>query len=145
MKIFYRSEWIKGWRGPHENFFEYFQIQKWMLQRIRAKNIDEENGIICLVPCVPPELWFLNCPEKCIFGNFVLTSTRNLSLLKQFTFMHLKGFVTHFRKWCYLLCYDFYLGDIGVWSRRILLNFCWISIFFDILTLISHERWLRPL
>ena len=29
-------------------------------------------------------------------------------------------------------------GDISVWSRRILLNFCWVSIFFDILSVWSQ-------
>ena len=38
--------------------------------------------------CFLPELWSINCPKKCIFYNFVLTSARNLSLLKQFTYMH---------------------------------------------------------
>ena len=28
---------------------------------------------------------------------------------------------------------NYYLGDISVWSWRNLLNFCWVSIFFDIL------------
>ena len=27
----------------------------------------------------------------------------------------------------------YYFGDISVWSRRILLSFCWVNIFFDIL------------
>ena len=31
------------------------------------------------------------------------------------------------------------LGDISVWSRRILLNFCWVSIFSDIL--IANISW----
>ena len=30
-----QTEWTKG--GPHENDFEYFQIQKWMLQTERKK------------------------------------------------------------------------------------------------------------
>ena len=29
--------------------FEYFQIQKWMLQAVRAENGDEKHGVICLV------------------------------------------------------------------------------------------------
>ena len=33
----------------------------------------------------------------------------------------------------------YYFGDISVWSRRILLNFCWVSIFFDIL--IANISW----
>ena len=28
---------------------------------------------------------------------------------------------------------NFYLGDISVWNWRNLLNFCWVSIFFNIL------------
>ena len=41
---------------------------------------------------------FLSYLKKCIFYNLVLTSAKNLSLLKQFTNMHLKGLVTHFQK-----------------------------------------------
>ena len=37
----------------------------------------------------------------------------------------------------YAMTYCF--GDISVWSRRILLNFCWVSIFFDIL--IANISW----
>ena len=37
----------------------------------------------------------------------------------------------------YAMIYCF--GDIRVWSQRILLNFCWVSIFFDIL--IAHFLW----
>ena len=29
--------------------FEYFQIQKWMLQTVKAEEVDETNGLICLV------------------------------------------------------------------------------------------------
>ena len=43
-------------------------------------------------------LWSINCPKKCIFYNFVLTSARNLGLLKQFTYMHLKVLITLFQK-----------------------------------------------
>ena len=35
----------------------------------------------------------------------------------------------------------YYFGDISVWSRRILLNFCWVSIFFDIL--IASISWME--
>ena len=34
--------------------------------------------------CFLTELWSVNCPKRCNFYNFVLTSARNLSLLKQF-------------------------------------------------------------
>ena len=58
-------------------------------------------------PYFLPDLWFLNCPKKWIFCNFVLTSTRNLSVLKQYTYMDLKVFITVIQK---MICL------IGVWA-----------------------------
>ena len=39
--------------------FDYFQIQKWMLQTVRAENVDEKNGVICLVSKFP--FWVTVC------------------------------------------------------------------------------------
>ena len=36
----------------------------------------------------------------------MLISARKLSLSKQFTYIHLKGLVTHFQKWYCSLCHD---------------------------------------
>ena len=37
-------------RGNHMKMnFDYFQIQKWMLQTVRAEKVDEKNVVICLV------------------------------------------------------------------------------------------------
>ena len=38
-----------------------------------------------------------------------------------------------------------FFWDIRVWNWKILLTFCWVSIFFIFSSLISHELWLRPL
>ena len=79
-------------------------------------------------------LWSLNYLKRCIFFNFVLTSAKNLSLLKQFKYIYIwKILSCIFKKWCCLLCYD-YFEEIMVWSRTILLNFCWVSISHDILS-----------
>ena len=70
--------------------------------------------------------------KKVHFCNFVLTSARNLSLLKQYKYMHPKDLSTHFQKMViiyYAMAYCFV--DNRVWIRRILLNVC--CIFFDIL------------
>ena len=85
--------------------FEYFRIQKRMLQTVRSEKVDEKNGVINLV-FIFPRLWSLNYLKKYIFCNFLLTSARNLGLLKQFTYMCLEGLVTDFRKMYCLLCYD---------------------------------------
>ena len=34
--------------------FDYFQILKWMLQTVRAENVDKKNGVICLVSMFSP-------------------------------------------------------------------------------------------
>ena len=33
--------------------FEYFQIQKLILQAVRSEKVDEQNGVICLVSMFP--------------------------------------------------------------------------------------------
>ena len=81
--------------------FEYFQIQ--LLQTVRAEKVDKKMGSFVQSPCFLPELWSLNCPKEGIFCNFVLISARNLSILKQFTNMHLKGLLTHFQKMVYFI------------------------------------------
>ena len=73
--------------------FGYFQIQNWM--SYSGKNRWKI------------ELWSLNCPKKCIFWNFVLTSAGNLSLLRQFTYKQLKLLITLFQKMVWF---------IGVWN-----------------------------
>ena len=121
-------------KGDHMKMnFEYFQIQKWILQGLRKEKVDEKNGVICLVSMFPSWVMVLKLSKKCIFCNFVLTSARNLSLLKQI-YMYASersryslsenGIVYYTVIYCF--------GDIRVLSQRILLNFCWVSIFFDI-------------
>ena len=120
--------------------FQFFQIRKWILQTVRVEKVDEETRVICLDPMFPSWVMVLKLSKKCIFCNFVLTSTRNLILLKQFTYVHLKCLVTHIHKMVLFsentMSYCF--RDFRVWSRRILLNF-WVIIFFDIL--IANISW----
>ena len=70
--------------------------------------------------------------------NFVLTSAWNLSL-KQFTNIRVKGLIMHSQKMVLFIMLTYCFGYIRAWIQRILLNFCWVSIFFDIL--ISNISW----
>ena len=37
-------------KGDHMKInFDFFQIPKWMLQTVRARKVDEQNWVICLV------------------------------------------------------------------------------------------------
>ena len=74
------------------------------------------------------------------FEILLLTSAKNVSLIKAIYIyasersryaLSEKDIVYH------AMTYRF--GDIRVWSRRILLNFCWVSIFFD--ELIANILW----
>ena len=120
--------------------FDYFQIQKWMLQTVRTEKVDEKNGIIFLVFMFPSwimvrklskKMHFLQlCADlskksKSIKAIYIYASKRSRYALSE------NGIVYYAMTYCF--------GDISVWSRRILLNFCWISIFFDIL--IANILW----
>ena len=72
-----------------------------------AEKVDEKMEWSVQLPRFLPELWSLNCPKKYIFCNFVLTSARNLSLLKQFTYTKLKVLITVFQ---------ILIWFIGVWA-----------------------------
>ena len=91
-------------------------------------------------PMLPSWVMVLKLSKNCIFCNFVLTSARNLSRLKQLTYMHRKGLVTHFQK--LMLFIMLWLIASMVWVFEVeefLRNFCWFSIFFDIL--IANISW----
>ena len=82
----------------------------------------------------------LKLSKKGIFCNSVLTSARNLSRLKQFTYMHLKGLVTHFQKLVLFIMLWLTVSEVWVFEvEEFLRNFCWVSIFFDIF--ITNISW----
>ena len=68
-----------------------------MLQTVRGDKVDEKNRIICLVSMFPSWLWFL-IVEKSVFLQFCTDPERNLILLQQFTYTHLKVLITVFQK-----------------------------------------------
>ena len=69
-----------------------------MLQKVRAEKVDEENRVICLVSMFPSWVMVRKFSKKVHFHNFVLTLARNLNLLKQFIYIHLKVLITLFQK-----------------------------------------------
>ena len=68
-----------------------------------------------------------------------MLTSRNLSLLKQFTYMHPKGLVTHLQKMVlFIMLWPTVSEILKVWSHQILLNY-WVSIYFAIL--IANISW----
>ena len=126
IEVFYRLEWTNG--GT---------TWKWILSIFKFRNeyynqtgkSRWKNGVIYLVSMLPSWVMVLKFSKKCIFCNFVLTWGRNISRLKQFTYMHLKGLVTHFQK--FVLFIRLTVSEVWVFEvEEFLRNFCWFSIFF---------------
>ena len=120
--------------------FEYFQIQKWILQTVRSEKVDEKNGVICLVSMFPSWVMVLKLSKKVHFLQFCADLSKKSKSIKAIYIyasersryaLSENGIV-----YCAMTCY---FGEISVWSQRILLNFCWVSIFFYIL--IVHISW----
>ena len=101
IEVFYRPEWTKG-ETTSECILTILKSKNDCYKQLEQKKQMKKMGPFVQFPCFFPEFWSVNCPKKCIFYNFVLTSARNLSLLKQFTFMHLKVLITLFQK---MLCF----------------------------------------
>ena len=119
--------------------FEYFQIQKWIIQTVRSEKVDKKNGVVCLVfmfpswviPKLSKKVHFLHfCADlskksKRVKAIYIYGSERYHYALSE------NGIVYYAMTYCY--------GVISVWNRTMLLNFCWVSIFFDIF--IANISW----
>ena len=120
-------------REQHKNEFWTFSNSEVNITN-KLEKVDQKNGVICLVSMLSSWVMVLKLSKKWLFCNFMLTSARNLSWLKQFTYMHLKGLVTHFQK--LMLFIMLWLTVSVVWVFEVvefLRNFWWVSIFFNIL------------
>ena len=105
-----------------------------MLQTVRAEKVDEKNGVICLVSMFPSWVMVLKLSKKVHFLQFCADLSKKSKSIKAIYIyasersryaLSENGIVYYAMTYCF--------GDISVWSRRILLNFCWVSIFFDVL------------
>ena len=122
-------------RGDHmNNNFEYFQIQKWMSQLIIAEKLDGKNGVIYLVSISPFRVMVLKLSKNVHFFQFWANLNKKSKYIKAIYIYASE------RAPCILsenvIVYNamiYCFRDIRVWSWINLLNFCWVSIFIDIL------------
>ena len=120
--------------------FEYFQIEKLMLQTVRAEKVHEKNGIICLLSIFPWWVIVLKLSEKVHFLQFCAGLSKKSKSIKAIYIyaceksryaLSENDIVYHAMTCCF--------GELRVWSRRFLWNSCWVSIFFDIF--IANISW----
>ena len=75
--------------------FEYFQIQKWILQTVRSEKVDDKNGVICLVSMFSSWVMVLKLSKKVRFLQFCADLSKKSLSIK--TILH-DGLVMHFQK-----------------------------------------------
>ena len=137
-KVWSAEKYFTDQNGPKRgNEFWVFSNSDINITNSWAEKVDEKNGIICLVSMFPSWFMVLKLSKKEHFCNFVLSSARNLSLLKLYGSERSRYALSENGSVYYAMIYCF--GDIRVWSWRILLNFCRVSIFFNIL--IANISW----
>ena len=85
--------------------WDYIKVNFWLFSNLEMnftirqnRKSSGKNGVISLVTMFHSWVMVLELSKKCIFCKFVQTSARNPNLSKQFTYMHLKVFVTCFQK-----------------------------------------------
>ena len=66
IEAFYGPKWTKRVGGHMKRNFEYFQIQKWMSQTIRAGKADGKHGVISLVSIFPSRVVVLKLCKRVI-------------------------------------------------------------------------------
>ena len=69
-----------------------------MSQTVRAEKKNGKNWVIYLDPMFPYRGMVLKLSKKVHFLHFCADLSKKLSILKQFTYMQLKGLVEHFQK-----------------------------------------------
>ena len=95
IEVFYRPEWTNG-ETTRKSVLVIFKFRNEYYKQIGKSRW--KNGVICLASILPFWVTVLKLSKKCFFCNFVLTLARNLSWLKQFTYMPLKSLVMYFQK-----------------------------------------------
>ena len=121
--------------------FKYFQIQKSILQTVRSKKVDEKNGFICLVSVFPSWVMVLKLSKKVHFLQFCADLSKKSKSIKAiyiYASERSRYALSEIGVVYYAMTYCF--RGMSVWSRSILKNFCWVSIFSDIL--ISNISWM---
>ena len=111
-----------------------FKLRNEYYKTVRSEKVDRKSGVICLVPMFPSWVMVFKLSKKVHFLQFCADSRKKSKSIKAIYIyvsersryaLSENGIVYYAMTYCF--------EDISVWIRRILLNFCWVIIFFDIL------------
>ena len=111
-----------------------------MLQTVTEDKVDEKNWVISLFSMFPSWIVVLKLSKKVYFLQFcadLSKKSKSTEVIHIYASESSRYALSENGIVYYAMTYRF--GDIRVWSRIILLNFCWVSIFFNIL--IANTSW----
>ena len=133
IEVFYRLEWTKGgatWKW----ILSILKFRNEYYKQLDREKVDEKNGVICLVSMFPSWIMVLKLSKKVHFLQFCADlSKKSKSIKVIYIYASERSRYTLSENGIVYSALTYYFGDISVWNRRIFLNFCWVSIFFDIL------------
>ena len=94
------NQWTRmDQRGHHMIMnFDYFQIQKWMLQTVRVEKIDEKNEVIFLFFMFPYWVMTLKLSKKVHFLQFRAEFSNKPKSVKAIYILHRKVLTKLFKK-----------------------------------------------
>ena len=116
--------------GPHENEIWVFSYSEMNVTNGYSRKSRWKKWVICLVLMFPSWSMVLNLSGNVDFCAYLSKKSKSI---KQFTYMHLKGLVTHFQKMVLFIMLWLTVSEI------LEFEICWFSIFFD--TLIANISW----
>ena len=104
------------------------------LQTVRPEKVEEKNGVIYLISMFPSWVMVRKLSKKVHFLQFCADlSKKSKSIKAIYIYASERSRYALSENGIVYYAMTYYFEYISVWSRRILLNFCWVSIFFDIL------------
>ena len=122
------SEWVafgQNWgilqtrrhqMGDHMKMnFEYFQIQKWIIETVRLKKADEKNGVICLVSMFPSQFMVLKVFKNVYFLQFCADLSKK-SIKAIYIYASERSQYTLSENGIVYCAMTYYFGDISSWS-----------------------------
>ena len=139
-KLKYFTDHNRLKEGPRKNDFLVFSNSEMNITTARLEKGRRENRVICLVSMFPSWVMVLELSKKVRFLQFCADLSKKSRSIKAIYInvsgrsrypLSANGFVYYVMTYCF--------GDVSIWNWRILLNFCWFNIFFDIL--ITNILW----
>ena len=129
IEVFYRPKGTKGgttWKYT----LSIFKFRNEYYKQLDRKKVDEKNGVICLVFMCPSWVTVLKLSKKVHFFQFCADiSKKSRSIKVIYIYTSGRSHCALSEKGTVYYAMDYCFREISICNWKILLNFCWVSIF----------------